>query len=144
MYAPPDLTFSRALNAIAASGFAGGLITDLTYWRTADFIWVDASDWLVSAGVVIGVLAFIVAVVETAIRRRNPLTRRAILPAVLRVAAWAVGALNMFMHSRDGWTSVVPFGAALSLVTVVLLAIPLFLPRAYATPSLAPASEVLP
>jgi uncharacterized membrane protein len=29
--------------------------------------------------------------------------------------------LNMFVHSRDAWTSVVPWGLALSAATVLIL-----------------------
>jgi uncharacterized membrane protein len=46
--------FYPLLWAFAASCFLGTLVTDIAYWRTADIAWVDFSDWLVTAGVIIG------------------------------------------------------------------------------------------
>src|SRR5260221_8485568 len=37
--------------------FVGTLLTDLTYWRTADMMWADFSAWLVTVGVIMGWLA---------------------------------------------------------------------------------------
>jgi DNA-binding transcriptional LysR family regulator len=34
--------------------FVGTLLTDLTYWRTADMMWADFSAWLVTVGVIMG------------------------------------------------------------------------------------------
>ncbi|MEO5641176.1 MAG: DUF2231 domain-containing protein, partial [Sphingomicrobium sp.] len=39
----------------------------------------------------------------------------------LTIVALLLGLLNSFVHSRDGWTAVVPEGILLSLVVVILL-----------------------
>jgi len=39
------------------------------------------------------------------------------------VAAFVISLFNAFIHSRDAWTSVVPTGLILSIVTTVLIVI---------------------
>ena len=39
--------------------FIGALLTDITYWQTAEMMWADFSAWLVTVGLIMGVLAFI-------------------------------------------------------------------------------------
>jgi uncharacterized membrane protein len=38
----------------------GTLLTDITYWKTAETVWADFSAWLIAAGVILGWLAAIV------------------------------------------------------------------------------------
>src|SRR3954451_4802014 len=44
--------------------FAGTLLTDLVYWRTAEMMWADFSAWLVTAGVILGFIAAIAGLVD--------------------------------------------------------------------------------
>src|SRR5947207_8704278 len=44
--------------------FVGMLLTDLTYWRTADMMWADFSAWLVTVGGIMGWLAGVVGVID--------------------------------------------------------------------------------
>jgi uncharacterized membrane protein len=103
----------------AVTCFIGTLLTDLAYWRTADILWTDFSNWLVSAGVVIGCLAVIAAVydhVDTRVR-----STAATWPYLLGQAAVLILAVfNMLIHTRDAWTSVVPWGLILSVAVVVV------------------------
>ena len=46
--------FYPLLAAFAASCFLGTLATDIAYWQTADTMWVNFSDWLVTVGVIAG------------------------------------------------------------------------------------------
>jgi uncharacterized membrane protein len=46
--------------ASAAACFFGTLVTDVAYWRTANVVWADFSDWLVTAGVIAGYAALVV------------------------------------------------------------------------------------
>jgi uncharacterized membrane protein len=111
--------FYRPLRAFAAACLIGGLATDIAYWLSADFIWVDFSDWLVSIGAAFGVAAFIVAVIEFFARGR--LARPNLLSLVFDFFAWAAAILDLLVHTRDSWTSVVPWGLALSAVAVFIL-----------------------
>jgi uncharacterized membrane protein len=99
--------------------FTGALATDLAYWQTADVMWERFSIWLIVAGLIMAGFAVIAAVIELAASRQKP--------AWLRVSGYALAVLlalvNAFVHSRDGYTAVVPTGLTLSgLVVVILLA----------------------
>jgi uncharacterized membrane protein len=115
-----SLPLYRSLSAFAASALVGALATDVAYWRTADFLWVDMSDWLVSLAAIVGFVALIFAVFETIAMPRA--FRPSLAYGLLSLVAWALSVLNAFVHTRDGWTSVVPLGVALSALTVVVLA----------------------
>ncbi len=39
--------------------FGCALVTDIVYWRTADIMWADFSAWLLTVGLIFGVLAAI-------------------------------------------------------------------------------------
>jgi uncharacterized membrane protein len=101
--------------------FIAGLLTDLAYWRTADMLWANFSAWLISAGVIMGWLAAIAGLIDFLSSRRI----RAQAPAwphfLGNLVALVLATINMFIHSRDGWTSVVPFGLLLSALTVLIL-----------------------
>jgi uncharacterized membrane protein len=42
----------------------GALVTDLTFWGTADPFWARASEWLLGAGIVMGALAAVTGIIE--------------------------------------------------------------------------------
>lgn len=115
----PSYIFHRPLKALAASCLLGALATDIAYWRTTDFLWADFSDWLITAAVVVGAVAFLVALVEALLRRR-----RGPFPwilGLLNVIAWLLAVADMFFHTRDSWTSVAPWGLALSFLAVLFV-----------------------
>jgi uncharacterized membrane protein len=100
---------------------SGALLTDLLYWRTASMQWETFSIWLLTAGLMLAALAGIALLLDVALRRAGKIawSRFAAL-----TAAALLSFLNAFIHSRDGYTSVVPEGLTLSaIVTVTLLAI---------------------
>lgn len=101
--------------------FVGTLLTDLAYWRTADMMWSNFSAWLISAGVIMGLLAGIAGLVDfignRSIRAQAPAWPHAIGNVVVLVLAF----FNMLVHTHDAWTSVVPWGLALSALTVLIL-----------------------
>lgn len=101
--------------------FVGTLLTDLMYWRTADMFWADFSAWLVTIGVIVGWVAAIVGLIDflgnRLVRAKPPAWPHAIGNLVVLILA----TLNMLVHSRDAWTSVVPEGLLLSVLVVALL-----------------------
>lgn len=103
--------------------FVGTFLTDLAYWRTANMMWSDFSSWLVTAGVIVGLLAAIAGAIDfltnPMIRAQRPAWPHAIGNVVVLILA----ILNMLVHTHDAWTSVVPWGLALSTVTVLILAV---------------------
>jgi uncharacterized membrane protein len=131
-----DGTYSRAAYSIARIGnhpihpilvsvpiacFVGALLTDLTYWRTADMQWADFSAWLVTVGVIIGWLAAIVGLIDFLGNRVVRAQPPAWPHAIGNIVALILATFNMLIHSRDAWTSVVPAGLILSALVVVIL-----------------------
>lgn len=109
--------------AVPTLCFIGTLLTDFAYWKSAEMMWADFSAWLVSTGVVFGFIALIVWIADLI---RGPFVR-AQLPAwpyaVANLVALVLGTLNMLVHTRDAWTSVVPWGLTLSAVVAVLVVV---------------------
>jgi uncharacterized membrane protein len=110
----------KILAAFSAAYFAGALITDLVYWQIPDVLWERFSIWLILAGLVMAGLTVVAYAIDLASSRRID------RPAWPRVVGYALtivlSLMNAFIHSRDGYTAVVPTGLMLSgLVVVVLL-----------------------
>jgi uncharacterized membrane protein len=107
------------LVAFSIACFAGAFVTDLVYWRTAAVTWETFSDWLITAGLILAGFAIIAFVIDLAggKRIRNPAWPR----AVGYVVAVLLSLINAFVHSRDGYTAVVPTGLTLSALVVVIL-----------------------
>jgi uncharacterized membrane protein len=108
------------LVSFSAAYFAAALVTDLVYWRIPDVLWERFSIWLITAGLVMAGLAAVAYVIDLA--GGTEVDR----PAWPRVAGYTLAVVlslfNAFIHSRDGYTAVVPTGLMLSgLVIVVLL-----------------------
>lgn len=101
--------------------FVGTLLTDVIYWRTAQMMWADFSAWLVTVGVIVGYLAAIVGLFDFLGNRLVRLQPPAWPHAIGNAVALALATLNMFVHTRDAWTSVVPWGLILSSAVVLIL-----------------------
>ncbi len=110
----------RIVSAFPLACFTGAVVTDLAYWGTADMIWADFSAWLLAFGMATGVLAAVVGLVDLA-RHRQVLPMSRAWPVVLgSVIALGLGFLDNLVHSRDAWTSVVPGGLVLSVLTAIV------------------------
>ena len=95
-------------------------VTDLIYLRTLSIMWETFSDWLLTAGLILAALAGLALLLDVLLGR---IGRIAWLPLAGLTAAALLSLLNAFVHSRDGYTAVVPEGIVLSgVVTVLLLA----------------------
>ncbi len=109
------------LEAVPHAFFVAALVTDLAYWRSASVTWETFSVWLIAAGLLVAAVVAVAGLTDLAARRRtHPLTPP--WPHVLGDALAAVLSLvNAFVHSRDGYTAVVPTGLMLSAMVVVIL-----------------------
>jgi uncharacterized membrane protein len=96
----------------------GGFITDLIYWNTLLFQWENFSVWLITIGLILASIAAIILMFEAIGGQGRPIdwTR-----FVLVAAAALLSLLNVLIHSRDGYTAVVPQGLILSAIVTVLL-----------------------
>jgi uncharacterized membrane protein len=124
---PGPIGHSRA-RALLHRGFigAGGVLliaalgTDYIYYTTAVWQWANFSAWLITAGLIVTLVAVILLLIDFATGR----ARRLNMGSFILVAAAALLSLvNAFVHSRDAWTSVVPQGILLSAVSTILLLI---------------------
>jgi uncharacterized membrane protein len=117
---PRGRPIHKLLVSFSAAYFAGALVTDLVYWQMPDVMWERFSIWLITAGLIVAGLAAIAYAIDLAGGRQID------RPAWPRVVGYALAVLlsliNAFVHSRDGYTAVIPTGLMLSgLVVVVLL-----------------------
>lgn len=103
------------------ASFTGALVTDIVYWRTANIMWSNFSAWLITAGLVTGALAALAGLIDFASRPAIRAQRPAWPHAIGNTIAMLLSFVNIFVHSRDGWTSVVPTGLILSAVVVLIL-----------------------
>ena len=101
--------------------FVGALVADVAYWRTELFTWETFSVWLLAAGCAFAGLAGLVGLFEFVRDRRLRSWRLAWPHALTSLLAAVLSVVNVFVHSRDGYTAVVPEGLTLSAIVVVLM-----------------------
>ena len=94
------------------------LVSDIMYWDTSNWQWANSSAWLIVGGLVLALVATIVLIIDFLTGRAARINWISFL---LVAAAAFLSLLNVFIHSRDAWTSVVPAGLILSIVTVLIL-----------------------
>jgi uncharacterized membrane protein len=114
----PSRLFHAPLVASGATLLMAALVTDVLYWRTALTQWENFSIWLITGGLLLAAVAALALLLDLALRRAG----RMHWPdfALLTVAV-LLSVLNAFVHSRDGYTAVLPEGLALSAIVAVLL-----------------------
>ncbi|GJH28993.1 DUF2231 domain-containing protein [Caballeronia novacaledonica] len=101
--------------------FVATLVTDIAYWKTSDVMWEMFSDWLLLAGLVTAAFAMLAGLIDFL---GNPRIRALGIVWVhfaANVLAMILAIINAFVHSRDGYTAIVPTGLTLSLLVVFLL-----------------------
>src|ERR1700733_11537703 len=117
---PRGRPIQKWLVSFSVAYFTGALLTDLAYWQMLNVMWERFSIWLITAGLILAGLA-VVAYANDLFTGRQ-IDRPAWPRAVGYALAILLSLINAFVHSRDGYTAVVPTGLMLSgLVTVVLL-----------------------
>jgi uncharacterized membrane protein len=118
--------------SFSAAYFAGALVTDLVYWQTPDVLWERFSIWLITAGLIMAGLAVIAYAIDLAGSRQIAAPA---WPGVIGYAlAIVLSLINAFVHSRDGYTAVVPTGLMLSGLVVVVLLLTAWVARTLANP----------
>ncbi len=112
------------LSAFPLAFFTGALVTDLVYADSADMMWANFSAWQITFGLVGGALAAVAGIGSAILYRREPRRRRdgatSLVHNLVSIFTLVFALVNAFVHSRDAWTSVVPTGIVLSVVTVAL------------------------
>jgi uncharacterized membrane protein len=118
---PRGRPIHKMLVSFSAAYFTGALVTDFVYWQIPDVLWERFSIWLISAGLVMAGLATIAFVIDLARRRQidGPAWSRGIGYAL----AVGLEVISAFVHSRDGYTAVVPTGLMLSALVIIILSL---------------------
>src|SRR6266566_6163861 len=125
---PRGRPIHKILVSFSAAYFAGALVTYLVYWQIPDVLWERFSIWLITAGLIMAGFAAIAYVIDLAGGRR--IDRPAWPRAVGYTLAVLLSLVNAFVHSRDGYTAVVPTGLMLSGLVVVVLLLTAWIARA--------------
>lgn len=109
--------------------FTGAMLTDITYSNSPQVQWANFSEWLLAFGLIMGVLAAIFGLVDfLAAGRARP--RIGWVHLLGNAIVLVLALFNNLVHSRDGWTGVVPTGLTLSVITVLLMIVTGFLGHA--------------
>jgi uncharacterized membrane protein len=127
---PRGQPIHKILVAFSAAYFTGAFVTDLVYWQMPDVVWERFSIWLITAGLAMAGLAVVAYVIELAGGR--PMDRPVWLGVVGYTLAVLLSLTNAFVHSRDGYTAVVPSGLLLSATVIVVLFATAWVDRAFA------------
>lgn len=101
--------------------FLGTLATDIAYANSANMQWANMSAWLLTVGLIVAFFAVIAGLVDFLGDRRIRDLRAVYIHAGGNAVALVLAIFNAFIHSRDGYTSVVPTGLILSALTVLIL-----------------------
>lgn len=113
--------FHVILGAYPIACFSGAFLTDIAYLNTAEMMWANFSIWLITAGLVMGVAAAVVGIIEALVSRRGPRLRPGRVHSIGNALVLGLSLWNAFVHSRDAWTSVVPTGIILSGIVTLLV-----------------------
>jgi uncharacterized membrane protein len=119
-YRRASLLLHRNFIGAGAILLIAAFITDSTYYKTELWQWANFSAWLITAGLIVMLVAALSLLIDFATGRAGRLNTASI---ILVTAAALLSLVNAFVHSRDAWTSVVPQGILLSAVSTILLVI---------------------
>jgi uncharacterized membrane protein len=108
------------LAAFPLALFVAAFFSDWAYTQSANMQWANFSVWLITGGISMAVAAGIAGIVDALVIGRAA-RRRSALHSVLTIATLVTAIINALVHSRDGWTSVVPTGIILSAITAILV-----------------------
>lgn len=108
------------LAAYPLACFTGALLTDVAYANSANMQWANFSVWLITAGVITGLLAALAGIADALAHRGQRRRKRSAWHNLATIVMLVLAVINGFIHSRDAWTSVVPTGLVLSALTAML------------------------
>lgn len=116
------LTLYELFNPLPLGFFAAAWLFDIIYIRSTQVFWNQSASWLIVFGLFIAIIPRVINLVQTWWGHHGAYVSAYRLDFWLNLLAIIVAILNAFIHSRDAW-AVVPLGAILSTVVVVLISI---------------------
>jgi uncharacterized membrane protein len=109
--------FFPSLMSFPAACFLLTLLTDVVYARSYNMAWETSSVWLLTIGLLAALVFVIFGLFQAFVQGLWPSMASRVGYAVVLI----LSIFNAFIHSRDGYTSVVPSGITLSAIVAVLL-----------------------
>jgi uncharacterized membrane protein len=103
---------------MGAAAFIAAFITDYMYSTTSLMQWANFSAWLIAGGLVLALIAAIALLVDILLGAGARISWGHFIVLTIVVL---LSIVNVLVHSRDAWTSVVPQGIILSAIVTVLL-----------------------
>ena len=110
--------FHPRLIGPGATLLIAALATDLAYANSLLFQWENFSIWLITGGLLLATLAGLALILDIMLHR---ITGIDWLRFSGFTAVALLSVLNALVHSRDGYTAVVPQGLALSALVCAIL-----------------------
>lgn len=101
----------------------GALATDLGYWATTDPFWARASLWLVGAGLVTGVLAAALGLIDFFTIKRARSHRSGWIHFIGNAVVLALAFISLLLRVDDMEGGLLPVGLMLSAVITLLLGV---------------------
>jgi uncharacterized membrane protein len=105
------------------ASLVGAFVSDLVYLLTNDIFWTRASFWLIMVGLITGIGAAIFGLTDFLLNSRIRRLRVAWFHLGLNLLVVFLAALNLILRNQNEVDALLPWGLALSFVTVVLLTI---------------------
>src|SRR3954453_18003760 len=94
------------------------LFTDFMYSSNGLMQWSNFSAWLIAGGLVLALISATILLAEVALGRAGTIRW---LDFILLAVAVVLSIVNVLVHTRDAWTSVVSTGITLSAIVAGLL-----------------------
>lgn len=107
------------LAAYPLAFFSAALVTDILYVNSPQPQWSNFSVWLITFGLIMGVAAAAAGIADALLNRGRP-RRHSWLHSLGTLLMLGLALVNAFVHSRDGWTAVMPAGLILSAIVALL------------------------
>jgi uncharacterized membrane protein len=99
----------------------GALVADIIFMTTTDSFWARGSFWLLAGGIVTGLLAGLLGIVELLTVPRARQLTIAWVHGLGNVLALVLAFINLFLRWNDNSTPVYPTGLILSAAVVLIL-----------------------
>lgn len=101
----------------------GAFAADLAYWLTSDRFWAQAAAWLVGAGLVAGVAAALIGLIDFSTISRARVHRAGWIHALGNSTVLVLALINLLLRLGDPVGAVLPWGLILSGLTAGLLVV---------------------
>ena len=126
---PVGRSYYATLITFPNACFILAFITDVVYALSLSVLWETASVWLLAIGLVVAAFAVLAGIADLVRSRSIRMPPQPLLGLAGEFVVLCLALLNVFVHSRDGYTAVVPEGIILSLLTVLVLIATMFADR---------------